>query len=129
MRQTHQLLDYIETQEDAVITYTSSNMKFEVHSDASYLSAPEAWIQAGRHFFLSNEATIPKKNGAILNIAQIIKHIMTAVTETELAALYIMAHKAIYIRIFLEEMGHKQPPTPLQTDNTMVDSVCNGNIQ
>ena len=29
MRQTHQLLDYIATQEDAVITYTSGNMKLE----------------------------------------------------------------------------------------------------
>ena len=26
-------------------------------------------------------------------------------------------------------MGHKQPPTPLQTDNSMVDAVCNGKIQ
>ena len=26
-------------------------------------------------------------------------------------------------------MGHKQPPTPLQTDNTMADVVCNEKIQ
>ena len=51
MRQTHQLLDYIATQEDAVITYTSSDMKLEFHSDASYLSEPKVRSRAGRHFF------------------------------------------------------------------------------
>ena len=54
---------------------------------------------------------------------------MTLATEAELAALYIMAREAVYIRIILEEMGHKQPPTPLQTDNSMADAVCNGKIQ
>ena len=53
---------------------------------------------------------------------------MTLATESELAALYIMASEAIYIRIILEEMGHKEPPTPLQTDNKMADAVCNGKI-
>ena len=40
-----------------------------------------------------------------------------------------MVHKAVYIRIILEELGHKQPPTPLQTDNTMADTVINGRVQ
>ena len=53
MRQTHQLLDYIVTQEDSVITYTNSNMKLAVHSDASYLSKTKARSRAGGPFFLS----------------------------------------------------------------------------
>jgi len=40
-----------------------------------------------------------------------------------------MAREAVYIRIILEELGHKQPPTPLQTDNAMADTVINGKIQ
>ena len=40
-----------------------------------------------------------------------------------------MAREAEYIRIILEEMGHKQPPTQLQTDNSMAEAVVNGNIQ
>ena len=54
---------------------------------------------------------------------------MTSATESEIAALYIMAREAVYIRIILEEMGHKQPLTTLQTDNVMADAVCNGKIQ
>ena len=129
MQHTLQLLDYIATQEEAVLTYSASDMKLAVHSDASYLSEPNARSRAGGHFFLSNEATIPTNNGAVLNIAHIIKHVMSSATEAELAALYIMAREAVYIRIILEEMGHKQPPTPLQTDNAMADAVCNGKVQ
>ena len=77
---------------------------------------------------MSNESTIPQNNGAVLNIAHIIKHVMTSATEAELAAIYIMAREAVYIRIILEELGHKQPPTPLQTDNSMTDVVCNGKV-
>ena len=40
-----------------------------------------------------------------------------------------MAREAEYIRIILEEMGHKQPPTPLQTDNSMAEAVISGKIQ
>ena len=51
---------------------------------------------------------------------------MSSATEAELAALYIMAREVVYIRIILEEMVHKQPPTPLQTDKYM-DKADKGN--
>ena len=54
---------------------------------------------------------------------------MTSATKAKLAALYIMSRKAVYIRIILDEMGHSQPPTPLQTDNAMTDLVFNKKIQ
>ena len=71
----------------------------------------------------------PTNNGAVLNIAHIIKHVMSSATESELTGLYIMAREAVYIRIILEEMGHKQPPTPLQTNNSMAEAVTNGKVQ
>ncbi len=77
---------------------------------------------------MSTNADIPPNNGIILNIAHIIKHIMTSATEAELAALYIMAREAVYMRIILEEMGHKQPSTPIQTDNAMAEAVINAKI-
>ena len=39
---------------------------------------------------------------------------MTSATEAELAALYITTREAFYLRIILEDMGHKQSPTPLK---------------
>ena len=125
---TNQLLDYLATQEDAVLTYNRSEMIMAVHSDASYLCEPKAKSRAGGHFFMSTNAEIPPNNGAILNIAHIIKHVMTSATEAELAALYVMAREAVYMRIILEEMGHKQPATPIQTDNAMAEAVINTKI-
>lgn len=129
MKQTQQLLDYLATQEEAVLTYNKSNMILAVHSDASYLSEPKARSRAGGHFFLSYDTNNPPNNGAILNVAHIIKNVMSSATEAELAALYIMAREAVYIRIILEEMGHKQPATPIQTDNAMAEAVINAKIQ
>ena len=104
-------------------------MVLAINSDASYLSEPKARSRAGGHFFLSDDTGIPANNRAILNIAHIIKHVMSLATEAEIAALYIMAREAVYIRIILEEMGHKQLPTPMQTDNAMADAVINGKVQ
>jgi hypothetical protein len=129
MKHTLQLLDYLATQEAAVITCQSSHMILAAHSDASYLSVPRARSHAGSHFFLFSNADIPPNNGAILNIAHIIKHVMASATEAELAALYITAHEAVYIHIILQELGHTQPATPLQTDNSMAKAVINGKIQ
>ena len=54
---------------------------------------------------------------------------MSSATEAELAGLYIMAREAVYIRIILDKMGHKQPPTPLQTNKSMAEGVINGKVQ
>ncbi len=129
MQQTLQLLDYLATQEEAILSYHASDMVLAVHSDASYLSKPKAQSQVGGHFFLSSDTTVPLNNGAILNIAHIIKNVISSATEAKLAGLYIMAHKAVYIRIILEEQGHIKPPTPLQTDNAMEDGIINGKVQ
>ena len=102
-----------------MLTYNVSKMKLAVRSDTSYLSVPNAHSRACGHFFLSNEAAIPANNGAVLNITHIIKHVMTSATKTELSCIYTMAREAVYIRIILKEMGHKQPPKPLQTNNVM----------
>ena len=92
MKQTQQLLDYLATQDEVVLTYHASDMKLAAHSDASYLSEPKARSRAGGHFFLSNGSDIPPNNGAILNIAHIIKHVMSSATEAELSVLYISIH-------------------------------------
>ena len=129
MKQTKQLLDYIATQIDAVLTYHASDMKPSAHSDASYLSKSKARSRAVGHFFLSSDSTVPDTNGALLNISHIIKHGMSSATEAELAALYIVAREAVYIRIILDELGRKQSSTPLQTDNSMAEAVMNGKVQ
>ena len=84
--------------------------------------------QNRRTFFLSNRGYVPTNNGALLNMAHINKHVISSATKAELATLYIMTHEVVYIRTTPEEMEHPQPPTPLQTYNSMADGVVNGKI-
>ena len=79
------------------MTYNVSDMKLAVHSDACYLSKPKARNRAEGHLFLSNEASVSGNNAAVLNIAHILKPVMSSATEYELTALNIMAHEAVYI--------------------------------
>jgi hypothetical protein len=123
------LLDYVATNPDAILTYKKSDMVLAVHSDASYLSEPTARSQAGGHFFCSANMDDPPNNGAVLNIPKILKAIMSSAAEAELGALYINAREAIPMRHLLEEMGHKQPPMPIQTDNSTALGVVTNNIQ
>ena len=118
------LLDYLASQEDAILTYSASNMVLAVHSDAGYLNEANARSRAGGHFFLSDHSVYPPNNGAILNVAQIIKNVMSSAAEAELGGLFICAREAVYIRLILKEMGHPQPPTPIQTDNSTAEGDC-----
>jgi hypothetical protein len=78
---------------------------------------------------MSSNVTNPHNNCAVLNISQIIKAVMSLVAEAELGALYINARKAIPMHQLLTEMGHIQPHTPIQTDNSTACGVVNSNMQ
>jgi hypothetical protein len=123
------LLDYAATNPDAILTYESSDMILAVHSDASYLSEANARSRVGGHFFCSSDVSAPPNNGAVLNISKILKAVMSSAAEAKLGALYINASEAVPMRQLLAEMGHKQPKTPIQTDNTTACGVVNNNIQ
>ena len=87
MKRAKQILDYISTQDEAILAYTASDMLLAAHSDAGYLNYTNARSRAGGHFFLSNNSKHPANNGAILTIAQIIKNVMTSASEARLGAL------------------------------------------
>ena len=123
-----QLLDYNATHPDAAVTYRSSNMVLAAHSDASYLSETKPRSRAGGYFFMASNIAVPENNGAVHTVAQIIKTIMSFAAEVELGALYINCREAIPARHLLEEMGHCQPPTPMQTDNSTVLGVVTNKI-
>ena len=123
MKRAKQILDYVSTQDKAMLAYTARDMLLAAHSDAGYLNDTNARSRAGGHFFLSNNAENPANNGAILTIAQIIKNVMTSAVESGIGDLYVISLEAVYIRIILNEMGHKYPRTPVQTDNSTAEGV------
>ena len=65
----------------------------------------------------------------MLNIAQIIKTVITSAAEAEIGAMLINVQEAVPQRMTLGEMVHPQPQTPMQTDNSAAHSVVTNNVQ
>ena len=62
-------------------------------------------------------------------MSTIIKAVMLSAAEAELGALFLNTKEAVIIRQILTEMGHPQPRTPIQTDNTTAEAVVNNRMQ
>jgi hypothetical protein len=54
---------------------------------------------------------------------------MSSAAEAKLGAMYIHARKAVEERIILQEMGHKQPATPIQVDTSTAKGIVNKWVQ
>ena len=57
------------------------------------------------------------------------RHVVASAAEAETAGLFFNAQEALPIRYLLEQLGHKQPPTPLKTDNSTANSFVHSNIR
>jgi hypothetical protein len=122
------LLDYVATYPSDGITFKASNMILAAHSDASYLSESKSRSRAGAHIFLSNNDPIPQNNGPVLSISAVLRSVYGSVAEAELAALYKCATEMVPLRNALEEMGWKQPRSPIQVDNSTAEGYVNNTI-
>jgi hypothetical protein len=130
-----QLLNYAATHPDAVIRYTASDMILKLHSDASYLSEPEARSRVGGFHYLGNNQPIiagdppEPPNGAILVVSSIMKMVVASAAEAELGALFFNGQEATTLRTTLLELGHPQPATPMQTDNVTAAGIANNTVK
>ena len=77
---------------------------------------------------MSNDAAEPSNNGAVISISQIIKNVMSSAEEAEIGDLFINCRETIPLRHVPVEMGHRQPPTHMKTDNTIALGVVTNNI-
>ena len=73
-------------------------MILTAHSDTGFHNESKGRSRSGAHIFLYEDDPIPRWNGPILSIAQVIKFARTSATETELDALYITAQKQVPMR-------------------------------
>jgi hypothetical protein len=127
-----QLLDYCHTHPDATIRYHASDMILHIHSDASYNSEAKARSRAGGHFYLGQTAsTNPtmRNNGAILNTSTVMRNVLSSASESECGALFNNTKDAVALRNTLHEMGHHQPPTPVEVDNSTAVGFANKQIK
>ncbi len=103
-------------------------MKLTIHSNASYLLEPKACSRAGGHMFMAGTEEIPINNGAVLNILQIIKAVMSSAVEAELGAMFINAKTAVSMQWTLKELGHLQTQTPIQTANLTAQALLTNKL-
>jgi hypothetical protein len=131
------LLNYVATHPDATIRYRRSDMVLYLHSDASYLSVSKARSRAGGHFFLIDMPPDPTKpplkpptnNGPLHTTCQIMRNVLASAAEAEIGALFLNGQEALPIRVTLAELGHPQPPTPMQTDNSTAAGLAKDTIK
>jgi hypothetical protein len=127
-----QLLDYAATHPNDKIRFHKSDMILHIHSDASYLSEPEAKSRVGGFFFLSSKDDPNKKplmNGATHIVCNLLKIVTASAAEAETAGLFYNGQEAEPIRVALEEMGWPQPPTPITTDNQTACGIANDTVK
>ena len=64
-------------------------------------------------------------NGALLSTSTIMRHVMLSAAKAKCGALFLNACQAVPLQTTLEEMGHPQPPTPIQVDNSTTSGFAN----
>ena len=123
-----QLLNYVATNPNNGTTFQASHMILAAHSDASFLNKTKSRSRIGTHIFLSEDDPIPRFNGALLTIAQIIKFVMASAAEAKLAALFLTTREMVPLHQTLIEMSWPQPKITIQVDNTTAVGICNDTI-
>jgi hypothetical protein len=128
----NQFLDNMWMHPNVKIRYRSSNMILNIHSDASYLSDPNAQSHPGGYFFLGDILQDSEPifiDGTIHITCIIIKLVAALAAEAELGALFLNAQEAKVIQLILKELGHPQLPTPIHIDNTTTVGIVNNTIK
>ena len=100
-------------------------MILHIARDGSYFSGSKSRSRVGGIFYLSSK--LPQHNqapdcnhpfNAPFNVvAKILKMITSSSMETEVAATFYNAKEVLPFRVTVAEMGHPQPPTPMEMDN------------
>ena len=124
----NQILDYVATYPADGITFCASSMVLPAHSDAAYMNGSKARSRAGAHIMISEDVPVPKYNGPVLAIAQIIKCLMSSDAEVELTGLYICAKEMVPLRQLIIEMGWPQPLSHIQCNNSTAIVFANETI-
>ena len=126
-----QLMDYAATYPNVYVRYRASDMILNIDSDAAYLVLPNSKSRIAGYFQLNDDpqrVNHPEVNGAILIECRTLKNVVSSAAEAETGGVFHNAKTAIPIRHILTQLGHKQPPTPLKTDNSTTAGFVNNNI-
>ena len=132
LEKAYQVLDYLATNPNAVVRFRASDMVLNIHSDASYLSEPNARSRACGHFFmgsLPNDGDPIKLNGAFHTLCLILRFVVASAAEAELGALFLNCQEGIIFKTTLEDLGHPQPKVPVHCNNATAVGIATNTIK
>ena len=78
---------------------------------------------------MAGNKNIPSSNGAVLNISKKLKQVASSASEVEIGGLLINSKAAIPIQQTLIKMGHPQPLTPMQINNSTAHALISYKIR
>lgn len=112
-------------------------MILHIDTDASCLSLPNARSKTALCYYLSDQPEHPHKppvnkpseNRPLLVKTKHVKNVVGSATKSEIVGIFEGCHKRMQMRHALTELNHKQPPTPLKTDNKTADGIINNNVK
>ena len=134
---TTQFLDNTATHSHTTIRYNRSDMVLYLHSGVSFLCEPNAKRRIGSFFFMINQSSDPTKphtqqskfNGVLHVECRLLRRIMASAAEAEIGGVFHNCQTSVLLRIALQELGHSQPPTPIQTDKSTTADFANYTIK
>ena len=132
MEKALQVLDYLAAHPDAKVKFRASDMVMNIHSDASYLTEPNARSRACGHFFmgwLPQDNKPIKLNGEFHTMCSILRFVVASAAEAELGALFLNCQEGMIVRLTLEDLGHPQPIIPVHCDNATAVGIANNTIK
>ena len=103
-----------------------------VDSDAAFLVLPKARSQYAGYFRMLDDAKKPHRhlyNGPLLIECKTIKNVVSSAAEAETTGVFNNAKLVVSIRNILNQLGHSQPVTVINTDNSTTSGFVNKNIQ
>jgi hypothetical protein len=127
-----QLLVYLAMHLDATVRFYALDMILNIHSDASYLSETNVHSRACGHFFMGwtpNPTQPIKLNGTFFTLCAILWFVVASAAEAELGALFLNCKQVTIFQLTIEEMGHPQPPTPVNCNNFTTVGIANNTVK
>ena len=73
--------------------------------------------------------TRPRLNVPIHSISRIMSNVMGSAAKAKIGAACINGQEAVPICTLLREIGHSQPATPIQVENSTADGFANDTIK
>ena len=68
-------------------------------------------------------------NGQIHTKFQVIRYVVSSAEKSELGAIFHNVQTTIPLSTILKELGHKQPPTPLETEGSTALGIVNSTVK